>query len=406
MSLQAESQDNRLRILIDVFKQQFGHAPELVVRAPGRVNLIGEHTDYNEGFVFPAAIDREMTIVASTHSNGDSIQIYSHDFDESESFSLSRLESSRDKTWMNYLKGVLDVLTKKGHKIKPFRAVLSGTVPQGSGLSSSAAYEVAVATLENAMSNLQIDGKEIALLAQSAENEFIGVQCGIMDQFVSSLAQADCALLVDCRSLEFRPVPLNLADHGLSIVITHSGVRRGLVDSQYNKRRDECRAGVEKLSQLLGKSLKSLRDVTPSDLERFQSSLDPLVLKRCRHVVTENDRVLKAVNALEGGDLQSFGQLMNESHLSLKDDYEVSCPELDTLVQLTQKHEGVLGARMTGAGFGGCTVAVMKESSVPSFKASVVPEYEKQSGKQSEVHVCSAARGAEATWLTVPAHQS
>lgn len=405
MSQEIENHDNRVKTLVEVFKRQFGHEPELIARAPGRVNLIGEHTDYNEGFVFPAAIDREMTIVASSHPNGDSIQIYSHDYDESESFALSRLEKSRDKTWMNYLKGVLDVLVKKGCRVKPFRAVLSGTVPQGSGLSSSAAYEVAVVTLQDAMSNLNLGGKEIALLAQKAENEFIGVQCGIMDQFISSLAKPDCALLVDCRSLEYRSVPLNLSDKGLAIVITHCGVRRGLVDSEYNKRRNECQTGVAELSQLLDRKLNSLRDVAPADLDKFGSSLDPVVLKRCRHVVTENERVLKAVSALEKGDLQVFGQLMNESHASLKDDYEVSCPELDALVALTQQHAGVIGARMTGAGFGGCTVAIMQESSVPSFKASVVPEYEKQTGRESEVHVCSAARGATWQTVTLQAHQ-
>ncbi len=380
------------------FSSIFASEPQLTIRAPGRVNLIGEHTDYNDGFVFPCAIDREMLIVARASKNKRA-RVYSLDYDALDEFEIDAIEKTGEpgKEWCNYLRGVLKILAESRHRLTAFDAVISGNVPQGAGLSSSAAYEVAVATLQKELSDLPLDGKQIALLAQRAENEFIGVQCGIMDQFISALGEEDAALLIDCRTLEWKSVPLNLAQHNACIVIVNSGVRRGLVDSEYNKRRAECHEGVSILSTVLdkgGAGLSSLRDVSASDLERNIHNLPDTVARRCRHVVFENERVLKAVDVLKAGDLKTFGLLMNQSHASLRDDYEVSCKELDLLVELAHKQSGVIGARMTGAGFGGCMVALIDRDEIDVFRRNVVQVYEEQSGRTAELYACQAVAGA------------
>lgn len=377
------------------YNAAFGQDPKLVVRAPGRVNLIGEHTDYNEGFVFPAAIDREMLIAASLNSdNPREVRVFSIDYKQEDVFNLDNIEKSPKHPWADYLRGTLAILIDAGYNVRGFTAALSGNVPQGAGLSSSAAYEVAVITLVKTLCDLSIDGKQIALLAQKAENQFIGVQCGIMDQFISSLGQSDSALFIDCRSLSYKPVPLRLSRQGLSIVITHCGVKRGLVDSEYNARRSECQQGVELLSTALGRQLRSLRDVTFEEFQANAGKLPPVVAKRCRHVIGENKRVQDAVDALEKGELDRFGKLMVESHNSLRDDYQVSCRELDRLVELSLVLDGVLGARMTGAGFGGCTVAIMPASKVEDYRSLVLPRYESDTGRKTELYVCQAVAGA------------
>ena len=386
----------RLSQLKEAFEKQF-HAPaQLVVCAPGRVNLIGEHTDYNEGYVFPVAIDRDMLIAASPN-NSDTITVHSLDYSASESFAIGNgtaIEKNKNNAWADYLKAVIATLKKRGHQISGFNAVLSGNVPQGAGLSSSAAYEVAAVTLCSAIDQLGISAKDAALIAQQAENEFVGMQCGIMDQFISALGQEDSALIIDCRSLDFRAVPLNLAAKDYAIVITHSGVRRGLVTSEYNARRSECNEGVKALSKALGRPLNSLRDVEMVEFDQHNSVLTDKVARRCKHVISENKRVVDAVEALEASDLDKFGTLMNESHRSLKDDFEVSCPEIDRLVELSQVHPGVLGARITGGGFGGCTVAVMANSAIDSYKEKLIPEYERVTRKKAEVYICVATEGA------------
>lgn len=388
---------DRIAELKAAYQAQFGAEPEFVVRAPGRVNLIGEHTDYNDGFVFPAAIDREMLIAASPKADRKDLEVELHslEYDARDRFLLSKLEKSPDHPWSDYCRGMLSIWQACAFKVRAFTAVLSGDVPQGAGLSSSAAYEVAVGTLLNEMMAAGIAPKQVALLAQKAENRFIGVQCGIMDQFISAMGRADAALLIDCRTLASRPVPLRLEERELAIVITHSGVRRGLVDSEYNARRAECQEGVEVLKKKLKRpEIKALRDVSLAELKKHEKALSAVVAKRVRHVISENNRVLEGVEALERGDLAAFGKLMNASHGSLRDDFEVSCPELDALAELTQGHPGVIGARMTGAGFGGCTVALMHQDAVASFQAEVIPAYEAQTGKQAEVFVCRAAGGA------------
>jgi galactokinase len=387
------SENSRVKAVHDAFVKQFHAKPEVIVRAPGRVNLIGEHTDYNEGYVFPVAIDREMIIAASKNDTGKVIA-YSLDYNQTDSFNLGETGKSAEHPWADYMRGVLHTLQKRKFVVAGFTAVLSGNVPQGAGLSSSAAYEVAVVTLCNEFNNLSINGKDASLIAQQAENEFIGVQCGIMDQFISALAEEDSALMIDCRSLDYRAVPLKLAAKGCAIVITNSGVRRGLVDSEYNARRSECTQGVQRLSELTGRKLNSLRDVELAEFDKHSDKLEDKVARRCRHVISENKRVTDAVSALENSDLEAFGKLMNASHVSLRDDFEVSCPEVDQLVELSQNHSGVLGARMTGGGFGGCTVAIMSNDAIESFRNQVIPAYEKLSGRKAEVYVCASTAGA------------
>jgi galactokinase len=310
-----------------------------------------------------------------------------------------KLAKSPDHPWVDYMRGMMSIWQACAFKVRAFEAVLAGNVPQGAGLSSSAAYEVAVGVLLNEMMACGVAPKQLAMLAQKAENRFIGVQCGIMDQFISAMGREDAALLIDCKSLQSRAVPLRLAERNAAIVVTHTGVQRGLVDSEYNARRAECAEGVALLAKKLKQpDLKSLRDVSLADFKKHEKALPAKVAQRVRHVITENNRVLDGVEVLEKGKLDAFGKLMNESHSSLRDDYEVSCKELDTLVALTQTHPGVFGARMTGAGFGGCTVAIMSTDALQSYQAEVVPRYERETGKQAEVHVCKAAKGASVLW--------
>lgn len=398
---------DRSHQVIAAYREKFGSEPRIVVRAPGRVNLIGEHTDYNEGFVFPTAIDREMIIAVSPKPplpqpaegappvEDREVVVYSLEYRQEDRFSLDKLEKSSVNPWVNYLRGTLLVMQQAGLKVQPFTAMLSGNIPPGAGLSSSAAYEVAVVVMQRELSGLTLSGKEIALLAQKAENQFVGVKCGIMDQFISALAEKDSALLLDCRSLNYRTIPLNLKQHNVSIVITNSGVPRGLLDSEYNARRQQCLEGVELLKKATGfTDISALRDVVMSELEEFGAALPPLILKRCRHVISENERCIRATEALERGDLKAFGRLMNESHRSLQQDFQVSCTELDVLVELTQNHAGVLGSRMTGAGFGGCSVTLMQTTAVETYKAQVIPQYETHTGKKTEVYVCNSVQGA------------
>jgi len=380
------------------FQERFGATPDLVVRAPGRVNLIGEHTDYNEGFVFPVAIDREVVLAARRRTDG-LVSVWSCDYRQEDRFALgaiSRLDSEPDApVWGNYLRGVVSVVQAAGCELGGFEAVLAGNVPQGSGLSSSAALEVATATLLDRLFDLRLDGRRIALLAQQAENQFVGVQCGIMDQFISALGREGHALMIDCRSLDYQAVPLHLERAGAAIVILDSGVRRGLVDSEFNARRLECREAVEALRTALGRpSLTSLRDVTAAELHSVAGDLPPVLRARARHVVTENERVTRGMEALQAGDVAAFGQLMNQSHDSLRSDYRVSTDELDRLVSLTQALPGVYGARLTGAGFGGCTVSLVAKRALPLFDERVLAPYRELTGRSATMFVCSAVKGA------------
>lgn len=358
-------------------------------RAPGRVNLIGEHTDYNEGFVMPAAIGFS-TFVTISPRDDRKVSLFSENFSEEIEFDLDDPNLQAAGHWSDYSKGVAVTLERAGYRLQGASLRIRGEVPIGSGLSSSAALEVATCYALVSNSGLSVEPVEIAKLCQRAENEFVGMRCGIMDQFASCCGQAGKALMLDCRSLDHELLPL---PREMRLVICNTMVKHALAASAYNKRRAECEAGVRHFVQSLP-NVRALRDVTEADLNLYGGDLSEVVYRRCRHVITENARVLDAAKALEGQDLEAFGRLMNESHRSLRDDYEVSCRELDVMVELARECEGVYGARMTGGGFGGCTVNLVNVENVDGFKRTVVQGYTEATGLVPEIYICSAADGA------------
>jgi galactokinase len=380
-------------ILKQTFVKIFGDAEGLtVVRAPGRVNLIGEHTDYNGGFVFPMAIEFDM-VLAARKCTDQIVKIHSVDYGSTVEFTLdSPITYDRRELWSNYLRGVLWAMQGAGASLEGMEIAFLGTIPQGSGLSSSAALEVATAIAVRHLTGFKISLPDLALLCQKAENEFVGMKCGIMDQFISMLGEEDHALLIDCRTLDYEPIPLDLGSY--QILICHSGVKHSLVDSAYNQRRQECETGVRILASHFPQ-VQALRDANLEMLGDCAAVLPPVIYKRCRHVITENERVLKSTKALKAGDLVGFGQFLNQSHDSLRDDYEVSCSEVDLLVDLARKVDGVLGTRITGGGFGGCTVNLIKGEAVEEFTARVIPAYQKETGIEAQVYTSTAASGAE-----------
>ena len=359
-------------------------------RAPGRVNLIGEHTDYNSGFVMPVALDFSTWAKVSPRADRK-LQIHSDNFGDEVEIDLDDQQLAARGHWSDYPIGVAVELERAGHRLRGAKLEIRGEVPIGSGLSSSASIEVATACALVGNSELEIDRRKLALLCQRAENEFVGARVGIMDQFISLFGQEQKALLLDCRSLEFRLLPL---PDKVRLIICNTMVKHELASSAYNERRAQCEAGVKHLAQFFP-YVRALRDVSEEQLEQHRSSLSDVVYRRCRHVITENARVLSAAEALERGDLDRFGDLMGQSHRSLRDDYEVSCAELDLMVQLAQKVDGVYGARMTGGGFGGCTVNLVRDEQVEEFQRSVAPEYERVTSLRPEIYICSAANGAE-----------
>lgn len=378
--------------LLEEFKARFPRAGKVqAVRAPGRVNLLGEHTDYNQGFVFPMAIDAGIQIAGELNGTGR-VNLYSLNYAAKESFLLEEITPSKSNTWANYIKGVVWQFQKLGLQPQGADLVIQGNVPQGAGLSSSAALEVAAALLLDALHGWGLGAVDLVKLAQKAENEFVGVACGIMDQFASMLGQKDHALFLDCRSLEYEAVPLPLEKQGYAVAVVNSGVRRGLAGSEYNTRRQQCEEAVQRLQNELP-GVESLRDVSLVDLSLVNQLPDPLA-RRARHVVMENARVQQGVTALKAGELEEFGRLLTASHKSLRDDYEVSCAELDLLVELALEVPGVLGSRMTGAGFGGCTIALVPQTSLPAFEKTVSEEYQRRTGIQPEIFVFRPAPGA------------
>ena len=359
-------------------------------RAPGRVNLIGEHTDYNDGFVMPAAIN--LAVFAMLWPRDDrKLQIKSEHFDDEIEFDLDQPKRKSGHHWSDYAVGVAVMLERAGHRLRGARLELRGEVPLGSGLSSSAAVEVATACALVANSNLTVDRRELALLCQQAENEYVGARVGIMDQFVSLFGKEQKALLLDCRSLDYKLLPL---PDTVNLVICNTMVKHALASNAYNERRAQCEAGVKHLAQFLP-HVRALRDVTLAQLEQYGRDLPAVVYRRCLHVITENARVLAAGEALEQHDLHRFGELMAASHRSLRDDYEVSSAELDLMVELANKVEGVYGARMTGGGFGGSTVNLVEVAKVEEFKRYVASEYEQITKLRPEIYVCEASNGAE-----------
>ncbi|MDY7042276.1 MAG: galactokinase [Chloroflexota bacterium] len=382
---------DRIDTLRSRFHQLFGAEAAVVVRAPGRVNLIGEHTDYNDGYVLPVAIDHTVLLAASPRPDRRVI-VHALDFDQRAEFSLDDIAPDDERPWSNYQRGVAWVLQSEGFTLPGLDVALTSDVPIGAGLSSSAAVEVATAYAWQVLGGLELDRVRLALLCQRAENEFVGMNCGIMDQFISALGRQRSALLIDCRRLDYEPVPIPART---AIIVADTRVRRDLVDSEYNARRRECEEGVRLLQRDLP-GITALRDVSPEQFAEYQAHLPDGVRQRCRHVVHENDRVLRAVAALRAGDLDTFGWLMNKSHASLRNDYEVSCPELDALVMAAWRVAGVYGSRMTGAGFGGCTVSLVDESAVGAFRERVTAAYQSATGTVPEIYVCRAEAGVGA----------
>ena len=374
----------------EAFQQIFNSLPEVVVRAPGRVNLIGEHTDYNDGFVLPAAIDRAITYAGRRRADRR-VRVYSDDFKASVEFELDDIQKASENTWSNFLRGVSKFLEADGHRLAGADLAFGGDVPLAAGLSSSAAVEVGATAFWNKLLGLGLDPVYAVKLSRRTENEFVGVPCGIMDQFISALGRRDHALFLDCRDLTYRHVPLR---SDVKIVVCNSGVKRALAQSEYEVRLKQCREAVVKIAAATGRAVKSLRDVRLADLDAARGTMDNLLWRRAHHVVSENQRTLEAVKVLQAGDVERFGELMNQSHESLRDDYEVSSKELDTLVELARQQAGVLGARMTGAGFGGCTVNLVRAEAAEGFAQAVAKRYKEAFALKGEIYVCQASDGA------------
>ncbi|MHC4503926.1 MAG: galactokinase [Planctomycetota bacterium] len=370
------------------FTERFGGDPEGIARAPGRVNLIGEHTDYNGGFVLPMAIDHEIAVAFRSIAGREAV-VLSPDYEEEARFGVDSPERVEGHHWSNYVRGVASVLADSGHTVGALEAVVAGDVPQGSGLSSSAAMEVACILAFDSASGLGIEPIDQIKLAQRAENEFVGVGCGIMDQFVSRLAERDRCLRIDCRDLSYEPFPISSAD--VRVVVCDTGVRRKLSDGEYNERRSACERAAAKLT---GRDGALLREV---ELERLLSAREELTeeeYSRALHVLRENERVGLVCEALSGKRYDEAGRLMYDSHESLRDLYEVSCKELDMLVDIARGVEGVCGARLTGAGFGGCTVNLVRAGAEGALAEAVTNEYPKRSGLDPEVWTFEPGPGA------------
>lgn len=374
--------------LTSAFATTYARPAEVLSVAPGRVNLIGEHTDYNDGFVLPVGIDRTVAVVAAVRDDG-MVTVRSLDYDECDQFELDN--AGRSAGWKGYVRGVAWVLQEEDHPLKGADLAISGDVPQGAGLSSSAAVEVAIAGALTAVMGVALPPVETARMARRAENEFVGVPCGIMDQFAAALSLGGHALLIDCRSLEVEHIPLPFERAGVLIVVVDSKMPRRLGETEYGRRREECREAA----RFLG--VESLRDADSGLLEQRRDRMPDAVYRRARHVVTENGRVLEAVNMLRNGEVGRFGQLMYESHASLRDDFDVSCRELDLLVSLASRTDGVLGARLTGAGFGGCTVNLVRAEAIDRFRGEVVERYRQETGLAAETHICRAVDGLKVT---------
>ncbi|MCG3730904.1 galactokinase [Vibrio cincinnatiensis] len=369
------------------FEQVWGYTPSHIIQAPGRVNLIGEHTDYNDGFVLPCAINYQ-TVVAAAKREDSLVRVVSVDYGNAlDEFDITQeIQFQEDKMWANYIRGVVKCLLARGYPFTGADISVSGNVPQGAGLSSSAALEVVIGQTFKALFNLEISQAEIALNGQQAENEFVGCNCGIMDQMISAEGCENHAMLLDCRSLATQAVPM---PEEMAVVIINSNKKRGLVDSEYNTRRQQC----EEAARIFG--VKALRDVTIEQFNEKMSELDEMVAKRARHVITENDRTMEAAQALRTHDMKRMGELMADSHASMRDDFEITVKEIDILVEMVKEVIGEQGGvRMTGGGFGGCVVALVPLLLVDKVKATVEAHYQAATGLQASIYVCQATQGA------------
>ena len=383
-----------MQALIDttksVFVKQYGIEPIWIACAPGRVNLIGEHTDYNDGFVFPMAIER-CTIIAAAPSGGNESTVFSVNKNQSAAILTDGSSQPPEKVvWSSYVQGTVQYAFEAGFKAKPFRAVINSDVPLGGGLSSSASLEVAVATLVEAMSGKQFDPVQKALICQKAEHNYAKMPCGIMDQLIAVLGQSEHAMLLDCRSKQPKMIPMT--DPNVSVLIVNSNVKHQLTGSEYPDRRRQC----EKAANLLG--VPMLRDATLPQLEatrnRFEQEADgDLCYRRARHIISENDRTTAMASALTKGDWASCGQLMGASHQSMKEDFEITCPEIDQLVEITQSVSGVIGSRMTGGGFGGCTVSLIDVNQTAKIVETITSRYQSATGIEPVAFVSRPAQG-------------
>lgn len=371
----------------NTFSSLFAYSPSHIIQAPGRVNLIGEHTDYNDGFVLPCAIDYQ-TLVAAAKRDDKIVRVTALDYDNAiDEFDLTEeISFVNDKMWANYIRGVVKCLLSRGYEFNGADIAVSGNVPQGAGLSSSAALEVVIGQTFKVLYNLEISQAEIALNGQQAENQFVGCNCGIMDQMISAEGMENHAMLLDCRSLETQAVPM---PKDLAVVIINSNKKRGLVDSEYNTRRAQC----EEAAAIFG--VKALRDVSMEEFNAKVSELAPIVAKRARHVISENARTLEAADALSRNDIASMARLMESSHTSMRDDFEITVPEIDTLVSIVKDVIGEQGGvRMTGGGFGGCIVALMPPKLVDSVISAVEDKYQALTNLKESIYVCKAQNGA------------
>jgi galactokinase len=375
--------------LREEFARHFSGTPR-IFRAPGRVNLIGEHTDYNDGFVMPAAIDSSTWIAIASRTDRK-LTLRSANFPDAAEFDLDNIQPGPTGHWSDFVRGVPAILEKRGHKLGGANVLIYGEVPIGAGLSSSAAIEVASGYAFLTVFGSSVDRSQLALAAQEAEHVFGGTRCGIMDQFISANGRAGHALMLDTRSLKYELLPM---PPNASVVICNTMVKHNLAEGEYNRRREECEAGVKHLAKSLP-HIKALRDVSLAELEKHGRDLPEVIFRRCRHVITENHRVLTAASALRRNDCATFGKLMYESHRSLRDDYEVSCRELDIMVELAAKLPGIHGARMTGGGFGGSTVNLVDASQAESFRTKIAKQYESAVGKKPEIYISQASEGAQ-----------
>ena len=376
------------KIIAEKFREKFGVNPH-IYRAPGRVNLIGEHTDYNDGFVMPAALGFYCWVGASARPD-HKLFVSSDEFPEQAEVGLASQRAQPSHTWTDYSVGVATQLEKAGFHLRGMNLLVHGEVPIGAGLSSSASIEVATALALAEESGISIKRPDLARICQQAENDFVGMRCGIMDQFISLHGRANHALMLDCRSLNFEYVPI---PETVRLVICNTGVKHALAGGEYNRRREECEEAVRALTKALP-SIKALRDVTLEDLEKHGRLLTDVLYKRAKHIVTENVRVLKSVEALRTRDMRQFGKYMAESHQSLRDLFEVSSPELDLMVDLANREPGVHGARMTGGGFGGATINLVDAKHAAKFAESVGAGYQKKTGLAAVVYTCLPADGA------------
>ncbi len=371
------------------FKDVFQTEPVLV-KSPGRINIIGEHTDYNEGFVMPAAINKAIYVAVSKREDGE-IHLYSESYQQAYQSSVSAIEKSA-LGWANYVLGVADQLVKRGYKIAGFNLYLDGNVPLGAGLSSSAALECATAFALDHLNDLQISQMDLALISQKAEHVFAGVNCGIMDQFASVFGKKDHAVLLDCRSMEYEYIPLKL--EGYKLVLLNTNVKHSLADSAYNKRRSQCEQGVAWI-KAAHPEVNSLRDATVDMLKEHVETRDAEVFQKCKFVVEEISRIQQAAQSLKQGDLVALGKLMIATHEGLSKDYEVSCQELDFLVDYVKNLDFVPGARMMGGGFGGCTINIVKDEEIDSLISEISTLYSKAFGLTLDAYIVETDNGSE-----------